>query len=83
MWACFSKKDVANIQGLSDTIKMELMVEIAYHMFHGASLITMENASLGELISLNSLLKENEHWRIKCGDIIYEQTSLQEKESKL
>lgn len=83
MWACFSKKDVANIQGLSDTIKMELMVEISYHMFRGASLITMADASLGELISPNNLPKEKEHWRIKCGEIIYERTSLQEKESKL
>lgn len=37
----FSEQDAAYVHNLSDTGKMELMVETSYYLFRGASLLTL------------------------------------------
>lgn len=79
----FSEQDVSYIQNLSDTRKMELVVETTYHMFRGASLMTLDVAGWGEMLVLGDLPKENEQWKNKCEVVICERIVLQENMLKL
>lgn len=71
------------VQGLSDTVKMERMVEMMYYLFCGASLLEFADTSQGEVFSPCNIPKEKEKWKSKCKTSIYEQNVLQEKMLKL
>lgn len=62
---------------------MELVVETTYHLFRGASLMTLDVAGWGEMLVLGDLPKENEQWKNKCEAVICERIVLQENMLKL
>lgn len=69
---CFIKHDSSYIQNFFHTKKLELILEIAYHMFRGSSLITLETAARAEIIASGNPSKEKEHWKSKFDVVIDE-----------
>lgn len=63
-------------QNLSNTRKIELIVETSYNLFCGSSLLTLVIVKRGDVIVPGDLMKEREHWKSECEAATCEQTAL-------